>query len=70
MTINSGAYIIASAEFNLVVKTIATGLEHTANLSFNPDLIFAQTQYLLGSADPAAWATPAPVSGQLSHTVR
>ncbi len=51
------------AEFNLVAKIIATGLEYAANLGFKPDPVFAQGQHLLAGADPAACATPVPTGG-------
>jgi hypothetical protein len=54
---------MAPAEFNLVAKIIATGLEYAANLGFKPDPVFAQAQHLLGGADPAACATPVPTGG-------
>jgi len=54
---------MAPAEFNLVAKIIATGLEYAANLGFKPDPVFAQTQHLLGGADPAACDTPVPTGG-------
>ena len=54
---------MAPAEFNLAAKIIATGLEYAANLGFKPDPVFAQTQHLLGGADPAACDTPVPTGG-------
>jgi len=54
---------MAQAEFNLVAKIIATGLEYAANLGFKPDPVFAQAQHLLGGANPAACATPVPTGG-------
>src|SRR5215207_364174 len=54
---------MAPADFNLVAKIIATGLEYAANLGFKPDPVFAQAQHLLGGADPAAVATPVPTGG-------
>ena len=54
---------MALAEFNLVAKIIATGLEYAANLGFKPDPVFAQAQHLLSGADPAACATPVPTGG-------
>jgi len=54
---------MAPAEFNLVAKIIATGLEYAANLGFKPDPVFAQAQHLLSGSDPAACATPVPTGG-------
>ncbi|SRR6266508_5687957 len=54
---------MAPADFNLVAKIIATGLEYAADLGFKPDPVFNQAQYLLGGADPAACATPVPTGG-------
>ena len=54
---------MAPAEFNLVAKIIATGLEYAANLGFKPDPVFAQAQHLLSGADPLACATPVPTGG-------
>jgi hypothetical protein len=54
---------MAPADFNLVAKIIATGLEYAANLDFKPDPVYAQAQHLLGGADPAACATPVPTGG-------
>jgi hypothetical protein len=54
---------MAPAEFNLVAKIIATGLEYAANLGFKPDPVFAQAQHLLSGADPDACATPVPTGG-------
>jgi hypothetical protein len=54
---------MAPAEFNLVAKIIATGLEYAANLGFKPDPVFAQVQHLLSGSDPAACATPVPTGG-------
>ncbi len=54
---------MAPAEFNLVAKIIATGLEYAANFGFRPDPVFGQAQHLLGGANPAACATPVPTGG-------
>jgi len=54
---------MAPADFNLVAKIIATGLEYAANLGFKPDPVFSQAQHLLAGADPAACATPVPTGG-------
>jgi hypothetical protein len=54
---------MAPADFNLVAKIIATGLEYAANLGFKPDPVYAQAQHLLGGANPAACATPVPIGG-------
>ena len=54
---------MAPAEFNLVAKIIATGLEYAATLGFKPDPVFAQAQHLLAGADPAACDTPVPTGG-------
>jgi hypothetical protein len=54
---------MAPADFNLVAKIIATGLEYAANLGFKPDPVFSQAQHLLAGADPADCATPVPTGG-------
>jgi len=54
---------MAPADFNLVAKIIATGLEYAANLGFKPDPIFNQAQHLLAGADPAACTTLVPTGG-------
>jgi hypothetical protein len=54
---------MAPADFNLVAKIIATGLEYAANLGFKPDPVFAQAQHLLGGADPAACTIAVPTGG-------
>ena len=54
---------MVAAEFDLVAKIIATGLEYAANLGFKPDPVFAQAQHLLAGSDPAACATPVPTGG-------
>ena len=51
------------AEFDLVAKIIATGLEYAATLGFKPDSVFPQAQHLLSGSDPAACATPVQTGG-------
>ena len=54
---------MAPADFNLVGKIIATGLEYAANLGFKPDPVFNQAQHLLAGADPAACTMLVPTGG-------
>jgi hypothetical protein len=54
---------LAPADFNLVAKIIATGLDYAAALGFRPDPVFAQAEPLLSGADPAACDTPVPTGG-------
>jgi len=51
------------AEFDLVAKIIATGLEYAANLGFKPNPVFTQAQHLLSGADPVTSDTPVPTGG-------